>query len=224
VGPSSRGEAFTLHTADDRPFVVYAAGDEGAARAILILHEWWGLKDHNRAWADRFARAGYRALAVDLYDGRLTDDRQQAAAWMRELDQGQADAKLATALAALAAQGRPVATLGFSLGGRESFAATFLRPDLVAATVVGYCRMPTEADALRALRGPVLAIYAEQERTWPEKQQAFEAAMAGAGQVTEPLCFDAAHGFMDPDSRNFDPAAAEATWQATLAFLQRRMG
>lgn len=224
MGPSSRGEALTFHTADGRPFVAYAAGDEGAARAILILHEWWGMKPHNRAWADRLARAGYRALAIDLYDGRLTDDRQVAAAWMRDLDQAQADAKLATALAALAARGRPVATLGFSLGGRESFAATFVRPELVASTVVGYCRMPTEVEALRALRGPVLAVYAEQERTWPEKQQAFEAAMAGAGGVTESLCFDAAHGFMDPDSHNFDPAAAEATWDATLAFLDRSMG
>jgi len=223
VDPSRLGEDQALHTADGRPFAAYVAGDVAASRAILILHEWWGLKDHNRAWADRFARAGYRALAIDLYDGRVTDDRQVAAAWMRELDQAQADAKLATALEALAAHGRPVATFGFSLGGRESFAATLLRPDLVGATVVGYCRMPSEVDALRALRGPVLAIYAEQERTWPEKQQAFEAAMAGAGRVTEPLCFDAAHGFMDPESRNFDPAAAEATWQATLAFLQRHM-
>jgi len=223
MSPSSPGESLTFHTADGRPFVAYVAGDEAAARAILILHEWWGLKDHNRAWADRFAGEGYRALAIDLYDGRVTDDRQVAAGWMRELDQAQADAKLRAALDALAAPGRPIATLGFSLGGRESFAATFLRPDLVAATVVGYCRMPAEVEALRALRGPVLAVYAEQERTWPEKQQAFEAAMTGAGRVTESLCCAAAHGFMDPESRNFDPAAAEATWQATLAFLQRHL-
>jgi carboxymethylenebutenolidase len=223
MGESSAGTTLTFRTPDGVPFAAYVAGDKQASQAVLILHEWWGLKDHNRGWADHFARAGYWALAIDLYDGRVTDDRQVAAGWMRELNQVQADAKLATALEVLALHGRPVATFGFSLGGRESFAATFLRPELVGATVVGYCRMPAEVEALRALHGPVLAIYAERERTWPEKQQAFEAAMAAAGRVTESLRFDAAHGFMDPDSPNFDPAASDATWQATLAFLQRHM-
>ena len=213
------GDDRTLHTAGGLPFVGYVAGDEAASGAVLILHEWWGLKGHNRGWADRLAEAGFRALAIDLYDGRVTGDREEAAAWMRGLDPAAVEAKLVAALDTLAAGGRQIATLGFSLGGRHAFAAALLRPDVVAATVAGYCRMPTDEEVAR-LPGPLLAVYAERERSWPEKQRLFEAAMAGAGRTTESVCFDAAHGFMDPESRNFDPAAAEATWHLDSAIVR----
>ena len=39
---------------------------------IVVIQEWWGLNDQICGVADRFARAGYNALAPDLYKGRLT--------------------------------------------------------------------------------------------------------------------------------------------------------
>jgi len=77
---SNRGETQTLHTTDGHPFAAYLAGPEQTRGAVLLCHEWWGLKGHNLAWADHLAEAGYRAIAVDLYDGRVTDDRQEEAA------------------------------------------------------------------------------------------------------------------------------------------------
>lgn len=87
-----------MQTADGIGFAVYLAGPEDTRRGILILHEWWGVKDHNRDWAERFAALDYRAMVVDLYDGRTTDDAEQASQWMREIDQSVADRKLRAAL------------------------------------------------------------------------------------------------------------------------------
>jgi hypothetical protein len=119
----------------------------GSIAGDPLLNEGWGVEGPQPClWADRFARASDCALAIDFYDGRVTDDRPVAAAWMRELGQAQADAKLVTALDGLAVDGRPVAAFGFSLGGGESLAVTFLRLDLVGATVVGYCHTTAEEE------------------------------------------------------------------------------
>ena len=41
---------------------------------VLVVHEWWGLNDHARAAAEALAKAGYVALAVDMYgEGKNTD-------------------------------------------------------------------------------------------------------------------------------------------------------
>ncbi len=214
------GKTITLTTAHGERFSGYIAGPEAAPCAILILHEWWGLLPHNRQWADDFATEGYRALAIDLYDGRTTDDPAEAGQWMREIDQETADRKLSAAIDHLGTGGRKVVTYGGSFGGREAQHAAMLRPDAVIATVVAFSRMETDVERLRRLGGPVFVIYATQERTWPEKQHAFEQAMKDAGQQTHSLQLDAAHGFTNPSSPRFDAAATAEAWQATLAFLR----
>lgn len=217
------GRTITLKTAEGHPVECYESGPTDANRAVLIVHEWWGLKEHNRALADRFGREGFLGLAIDLYDGETTDNAEHAAQLMRELDQELADEKLATALDHLTDAGRPLAIYGCSMGGKLALRAALLNPQAVEAVVAAYCRMETDADKLEALDAPVLAIYAEQESNWPRKQEDFEAAMAAAGKVTEAVCFDAAHGFTNPASSRYDVAAEQAAWSATLDFLGRHL-
>ncbi|MES9938331.1 MAG: dienelactone hydrolase family protein, partial [Sedimenticola sp.] len=76
---------------------------------------------------------------------------------------------------------------------------------------------------LSTLQGPVLAIYAEQERTMPEKRENFEAAMEAAGKQAEAVSFDAAHGFTNPTSPRYDAEADKQAWAALVAFLQRNL-
>jgi carboxymethylenebutenolidase len=165
------------------------------------------------------ADLGYLALVVDLYDGRVTDDAEQASRWMSEIDQAIADEKLQAALAFLKKPGRPIATYGCSFGGKQAMQATLLAPDQVAATILAYCRMETDVEKLKTLQGPVLAIYAKQERNWPQKQEDFEMAMAFAGKDTQGVGYDAAHGFTNPSSPRYDGAADQAAWQTIVRFL-----
>ncbi|MEW8536095.1 MAG: dienelactone hydrolase family protein [Candidatus Thiodiazotropha endolucinida] len=218
------GRKITLKTSQDEPFSAYLTGDKAAASAVMILHEWWGVMPHNRLWADRLADIGHLALVVDLYDGRTTDDPELAAEMMRNIDQQRADRKLLTAIDFLHTTGRRVASFGCSFGGKESMRASLLQADKVSATIVAYCRMETEVERLKKLSGPVLAIYARQERNWPEKQEAFETAMKAAGKQTESVGFDAAHGFTNPTSPRYDEAADKASWACIVDFLQRYLG
>ncbi|MFC1334968.1 MAG: dienelactone hydrolase family protein [gamma proteobacterium symbiont of Clathrolucina costata] len=218
------GRKITLKTSQDEPFSAYLTGDKAAASAVMILHEWWGVMPHNRLWADRLADIGHLALVVDLYDGRTTDDPELAAEMMRNIDQQRADRKLLAAIDFLHTTGRRVASFGCSFGGKESMRASLLQADKVSATIVAYCRMETEVERLKKLSGPVLAIYARQERNWPEKQDAFETAMKAAGKQTESVGFDAAHGFTNPTSPRYDEAADKASWECIVDFMQRYIG
>ena len=217
------GQDIELTTSAGEPFLGYRAGKESASGGVLILHEWWGVKPHNRLWAEKLAQAGYQALVADLYDGRVTDDPEQAARWMREIDQAATDRKLTTAIDALAAPGRRLAVYGCSFGGKQAMRASLLLPREIAATVLAYCRMETEVEKLTRLQGPVLAIYAQQERNWPEKQEAFEQAMQAAGKTTESAGYDAAHGFTNPTSPRFDAEADADAWGVLIDFLQRHL-
>src|SRR5439155_24640327 len=59
----------------------------GQGRAgIVVIQEWWGLNDQISCLADRFARAGYNALAPDLYKGRLTTVPDEANHLMSNLN------------------------------------------------------------------------------------------------------------------------------------------
>ena len=41
----------------------------GQGPGVLVIQEWWGLVPHIRDVVDRFAAAGFTALAPDLYHG-----------------------------------------------------------------------------------------------------------------------------------------------------------
>lgn len=218
------GREITLTTGQGEDCKGYLAGEDTAKAAVLILHEWWGVKPHNRAWADRLAASGYLAMVLDLYDGRVTDDAELAASWMREIDQSAADRKLIAAIDFLSEGDRRLAVYGCSFGGKEAMQASLLCPDKVDATALAYCRMQTDAARLATLRGPVLAIYARQERNWPQKQEDFEAAMQAAGKETLSVGYDAAHGFTNPDSPRYDRKADVAAWNELTTFLQGHLG
>ena len=56
-------------TADDgHKFHAFAAGDDNAPRALVVLQEIFGVNDHIRKVAERFAGYGYRVLAPALFD------------------------------------------------------------------------------------------------------------------------------------------------------------
>jgi len=219
-----RGESLELVGSNGVHFDAYVVGPDAATRGILLCHEWWGVSPHNLDWADEFAEQGYKVCVVDLFDGLVTDKVSEAQQMAAALDRNDADAKLTAALDLLDRPKRSIASYGVSFGGRQALCTAILAGDKVAATVVGYCRLETDQEKLAELGGPVMVIYAEQEGTWPAKQEAFEAAMKAVGKRTEGIAFDAAHGFTNPTSPRYDAEADRAAWQATLDFLDRELG
>ena len=93
----------------------------------------------------------------------------------------------------------------------------------VRAAVLFYCRMLSDVGQLEQLGGPVLAVYAKNEQTWPAKMDNFNKAMAAAEKMVETVCYDAAHGFVNPTSERYNADLAEDAFQKTRAFLDRVM-
>ena len=101
----------------------YLAGEGKDRPGIVVIQEWWGLNDQIKGVADRFAAAGYNALAPDLYKGRVTQP-DEANHMMSGLDfVGASDQDLAGAVKHLAGMSRKVGVMGFCMGGALTIAA-----------------------------------------------------------------------------------------------------
>src|SRR6266851_3582622 len=101
---------------------------------VVVIQEWWGLNDQICGVADRFARAGYNALAPDLYKGRLTTEPDEANHLMTGLDFPAATHQdLRGAAQHLRGQSGKVAVMGFCMGGALTIAAAVHVPEADAA-------------------------------------------------------------------------------------------
>ena len=60
----------------------------GGAPGVVVIQEWWGLQDQIKGLCDRFAVAGFDALAPDLYKGKVVPyhDTDAAGKEMNSLD------------------------------------------------------------------------------------------------------------------------------------------
>ncbi|MFZ5594172.1 MAG: dienelactone hydrolase family protein [Pseudomonadota bacterium] len=222
--PPAGGKAIVLSTAYGTTFDAYVSGPEDAKRGILIIHDRRGLGEHARNWADRFAGLGYRALAIDLYDGRYSNDPALATRIMTSIDQESANADLKAGVDYLKAPGRKIAAFGWDYGGGQALWAALQDPEAVAATIIYYGPLNTNLKALRTLSAsnPVLGIFGKRD-AWisPAKVAAFEDAMREAGVPLSIVQFDADHGFTNPANKSYSKVLADEAWQKTEDFLSR---
>ena len=189
---------------------------------IVVIQEWWGLNDQICGVADRFARAGYNALAPDLYKGRLTAVPDEANHLMSGLDFPDATHQdLRGAALHLKSQSGKVAVLGFCMGGALTVAAAVYVPE-IAAGVCFYGIPPAEfADPAR-IKIPFQGHFANQD-DWctPAAVDALETAMTGS--KPEIYRYDAAHAFFNERSAAYDVACATQAWDRMATFLKAKL-
>jgi carboxymethylenebutenolidase len=201
----------------------------GHGPGVLVVHEAFGLVDHIRDVCDRLARAGFVALAPDLFRGRSADNEQQAAELVAGLEAQRVMRDLAGAVQALinehAVDGARVGAVGFCMGGHLALLAATVSPR-VAAVVNFYgvaAGLPLDLSELDA---EVLAIFAENDEfVSSEAVEALRADFDAAGkQVTILVQPDVGHAFMN-DSRpdRHDAAAAAEGWDRMLALLRAKL-
>jgi carboxymethylenebutenolidase len=211
-----------------RDFEVYQARPqgEGAVPAVLVVHEWWGLNDHIRDVADRLAREGFRALAPDLFDGRVTKDAQEAAAMMAALDQKEAVGKLSAVVDSIGANaGSGTGVLGFCMGGSYTLELT-ARDGRIRAAVPFYGQVPGD-EVLAGLRAPVLFFAAGRDQ-WITREETgrLAAYLRRAGLPGEVVRYaDADHAFFN-DTREgvYRADLAQDAWKRAVAFLKQHLG
>lgn len=206
-------------------FLARPADAAADAPGMIVIHEWWGLNENIESMARQLAGEGYLALAVDLYGGRVAEDRDTARALMTEAG-GRREAveqNLRDAYAYLTGQGATkVGSIGWCFGGGWSLQTALLLPDQLAAAVVYYGRLETDRDRLATLTAPVLGHFGSEDQGIPiDGVRAFETALTELGKDARIHVYEGAnHAFANPSGGRYDAAAAEQAWERTSTFLE----
>lgn len=223
-GPSAGMIEFQAAGETVRAWLALPERDPGRAPAVVVIHEWWGLNDQIKGVADRFARAGFAAIAPDLFRGRVAADRGLAHELSRGLSDTRAVALIEGAIAhmrsAPGAGGRRVGTIGFCMGGGLSL-KTALRGANVQATALFYGSVETTEAAVAPLRAPVLGIFGADDRGIPvEEVRAFEAALKARGKNATILVYaGVGHAFFNEENPSYDRGSASDAWARARDFF-----
>ena len=154
-----------------------------------MIQEWWGLVDHIKDVADRFAKEGFVALAPDMYHGRTTASPDDAGKLMMALKIDEVEQDLRGAIDYLLGLGETrgdrAGTVGFCMGGQLSLYAACANPR-VGACVIYYGIHPNVHPDLESLRAPVLGFFAEKDGfVAPEIVGKLESDLRAAGKQVE---------------------------------------
>jgi carboxymethylenebutenolidase len=191
---------------------------------VVVIQEWWGLNDQIMGVADRFARAGYNALAPDLYKGRVTTKPDEANHMMEGLDfPGATNQDIRGAVQHLKGMSGKVAVMGFCMGGALTVAACVHVPEADAG-VCFYGIPPKEFADPAKITKPFQGHFANKD-DWctPAAVDELAAAMQKAGQKPDIHRYDAAHAFANERSEAYDVNCANQAWERMLSFLGKTL-
>ena len=199
--------------------------------AVVIIHEWWGLNDHIKDVARRFAAEGYVALAPDLYSRlgyKVTKDATEAANLMNALSSQAAlrDLNAATRYLKQLSIVDPmhIGAVGFCMGGTFALTQAIHNSDVKAA-VIFYGKVPP-LESLPRLLCPILYHYGAQDG-WVTKQEVdrLQQGLTQNGKSGEIVIYPTAgHAFFNdtrPEAYHKDDATK--AWQTTLQFLSTQL-
>lgn len=221
AAPALHGQMVDL--AGGKAYLSLPSNAKAPLPAVIVIHEWWGLNDHIKHWADRLAADGYAALAVDIYEGKTATTPDEAMKSMQAVDQKRATEIMLAANDFLAKDPRVLAkkrgSIGWCFGGGQSLQLALAAPDL-SACVMYYGRPVNDPAALKALKAPLLGVFGNLDQAFPPALiDEFDKALTTAGVKHEILRYDAVHAFANPSNPKYDQKSAADAWTHVQAFF-----
>jgi carboxymethylenebutenolidase len=205
----------------------------GTGPGVIVIQEWWGMNAHIRDVADRFAAAGFVALAPDLYHGKETREPNEAEKMMMGLAMDHAAEDIVAAADYLAEDesttGQGIGVVGFCMGGSLALWSATLSDDIVAA-VGFYPAVPWErmSPEWSRYRGKAALLHADEHEggiNGPPVLAAQKAIEAAGGEFIAYEYPGTGHAFFnDTRPEVYAPEAAALAWERTIAFLRERLG
>ncbi|MDO5693153.1 MAG: dienelactone hydrolase family protein [Pseudomonadota bacterium] len=213
---------------------------------VLVLSEIFGVHEYIADTARRFAKAGYLAVAPELFvrqgDAQSYGEMSKLIAEViSKVPDAQVLADLDATVAWAAANGGSVDKLGvtgFCWGGRQTWLYAAHNPK-VKAGVAWYGRVVGDTNALTPknpvdvaaqLKGPVLGLYGDADTGIPmDTVEKMKAALADAGgkgnaaaKASQFVVYpDAPHAFHADYRPSFRKEAAEDGWRRALAWFKQ---
>jgi carboxymethylenebutenolidase len=192
---------------------------------IFVFQEWWGLNDNIKRHSEELFRdlGNVNVLALDMYDGKVSTDRETAAKYMQEFKQERGDAIVKGAIS-YAGGDAVIGTIGWCFGGGQSIQAALTAGQRAVVSVIYYGMPVTDPEKLKSLNAEVLGLFASRDKyITPEVVKQFEEAMKKAGKKVTIKSYDAEHGFANPSNSIFDKAATEDAYAKTLEIFRRTL-
>ncbi|MET7833529.1 dienelactone hydrolase family protein [Micromonospora sediminicola] len=203
-----------------------------ASPAVIVIQDWWGLVPHVRAVVDRFADAGFVALAPDFRHGgpasKPTEPRQMLNS--TQMDEAASDiAAAAEYLASRPEVAGKVGCAGFCAGASLAlWSGTF--SERIVATAGFYPRLPWEGMATdwADYAGKASLIHCSEADglSAADGVQSVRRSIEAAGGTCQTFDYPGtAHAFFNEDRpEHFDQRAAATAWARTLELFRAKLG
>lgn len=209
-----------------------AIPEGGSGPGVIVIQEWWGLVGHITEVADRFAKAGFVALAPDFYHGVAASEPDEARRLLMGLAMDVAAADISGAanyLTSLPSNSSDhIGTVGFCMGGSLALWSATLAPQ-VAATVAFYPAIPWErmAPKWQKYQGKNAIIHCSESDGTSKAPgiQLAKTSIEGAGGEIELFDYPGTdHAFFNNERPEvFDAASADLAWERTIKFFRKHL-
>jgi carboxymethylenebutenolidase len=223
---SSIGKAITYNTPDGKTAGAYELkAKRPTNNYLLVVHEYFGLNDYIKKESETLYNelGDVNVIAIDLYDGKATADRSEAAKLMQAVKEDRAQAIIKGAIAYAGTKAR-IATIGWCFGGGWSLQSTLLAGKQAIGCVMFYGMPEQDINKLKTLNCDVLGNFGNKDQ-WinPKVVSQFEANMKAAGKKLTAYEYDADHAFANPSGLNYSSEAAKEANARALAFLKEKI-
>jgi carboxymethylenebutenolidase len=223
----------TFTRPDGKPcsgYLVEPAGGK-TAPGLVVIQEWWGVNDHIKSVADRYAARGFRVLVPDLYRGKVGLDAKEAEHLMGGLNFGDAAGQdIRGAVQYLKQSSAKVGVTGYCMGGALTILAAVFVPEVDAA-VAWYGFPPLEYVDASKIKAPLMGHFALHDGFFKiEQVDQLEQKLKAAGTRYTFHRYDAGHAFASDDpiihtvGLKKNEAAAETAWKRTIDFFEQNLG
>jgi carboxymethylenebutenolidase len=223
------------------PIYIASPEGEGPYPAVIVVHEIFGLNDHIKDIARRFAREGFVAYAPDLFEGNegMPADRNDLNA-MRAVWAKIPDATLISDLQSVltmaqlndAVRSDKVGTIGYCMGGAIAYMLACSSPSVAwVADYYGRIYYPQLTDTkpkhpidyTDTLPCPVIGLFAGvDELITAEHVEELKQRISATGKPNEIKIYDGAkHAFFNDQREFYNKDAADDAWKRTLEFVGR---
>jgi len=192
---------------------------------IFVFQEWWGLNDNIKQHSEEIFKSlgNVNVIALDMYDGKVASDRENAGRYMQEFKQDRGNAIVKGAME-YAGKNAKIGTVGWCFGGGQSLQATLTAGKQAVATVMYYGMPEDNVDRLKTLNNDVLFIFAAKDKYInADVVKKFEGNMKAAGKNLTVKTYEADHGFANPSNPIFDKTSAEDAYKNTIEFFKARL-
>ena len=207
----------------------YLSAPSDGGPGVVVIQEWWGLNDHVKDICDRFAAAGFAALAPDIYEGKVATSPNEAGKLMMALKIQEAEKNLSGAIQTLLndpkCASKSVGVVGFCMGGQLAMYAAASNPEQVSACVNFYGIHPNVKPPYAKMKAAVLGLFGEKDSSVDANTvEELRKELTAAGKTFDFHTYkNVGHAFFNDTRPVYDEESAKDAWRRTLEFLRKHV-